>query len=99
VLRRLAVVSEVKVAATTGAGLDHTGVARDVWKLSLLLSEYQHVYPDEPVPLAFVCVLDNHPSKTYSWDHLERVIDRVGKHPGVKLLSHSAGVRPALTVP
>jgi len=99
VLRRLAVISEVKVAATTGEGLDHTEVARDVWKLSLLLAEYEQVYGDDPVPLAFVCVLDNHPTKTYNWHYMDQVIDRVGRHPGVNVLSHSAQVRPSLRVP
>ena len=99
VLRRLAVISEVKVAATTGEGMDHTEVARDVWKLSLLLAQYEHIYPSEPLPLAFACVLDNHPTKSYRWEHLDRVINAVGKHDGVVLLRHTATIRPTFVVP
>lgn len=99
VLRRLAVISELKVAATTGEGLDHTEVARDVWKLSLLLSEYERVFPGQPTPLAFACVLDNHPTRTYRWDYLDQVIDATGKHQGVTVLKHAAATRPTFSMP
>ncbi len=99
VLCRLAVISELKVAATTGDGLSHTEVARDVWKLSLLLTEFERTYPKCRPPLAFACVLDNHPTKRYSWHAMERAIERLGQHPAVKVLTHTSDVRPSMTVP
>ena len=38
-LADLAVISELKVAATAGQGLDHKQVAQDVYKLSMLLEQ------------------------------------------------------------
>ena len=67
-LSDLAVISELKVSSTQGEGLDHTEVCRDFWKLSMLLDEADRL--DIAAPLAFVCVLDNHPRKRYNLEWL-----------------------------
>src|SRR5262245_47939397 len=38
-LNELSVISELKVASTQGEGLDYTEICRDLWKLSMLLTE------------------------------------------------------------
>lgn len=99
ILRDLVVISEMKVAATQGGGMDHTEVARDVYKLSMLLAEFEAAHPGSPLPLAYVCVLDNHPRRAYDWAHLRRRLEDVPADPRVRILGEQfAGVtlRPAL---
>lgn len=83
----LAVISELKVASTTKSGLDHTEVCRDHWKLAMLMDEAER--RDIELPLAYVCVLDNNPAHTYSFDWLESRLakDPAGEH--VRLLRWS----------
>lgn len=80
----LAVISELKVAATQGGGLDHSEVVRDVWKLAMLLEEARAVGVRQP--WAFACILDNHPTRRYNADHLWRRIRELDEHPGVEVL-------------
>lgn len=92
-ISELAVISELKVSSTQGDGLDHTEVCKDFWKLSMLLDEADRV--GIAVPLAFVCILDNHPRKRYRLNHLleRRLVDDPAD-PRVQLLFHSIGDSP-----
>lgn len=73
----LAVITELKISSTQGGGLDYTEVCRDFWKLSMVLAELDA--RDLDVPLAYVGVLDNHPTKRFSFDHLA---SRLAAEPG-----------------
>lgn len=73
----LAVITELKIASTQGSGLDHTEVCRDFWKLSMVLAELDERKIE--APLAYVGVLDNHPTKRFSFDHLA---SRLAVEPG-----------------
>lgn len=86
-LREMSVISELKVTATQGGGQDHTEVARDAYKLSMLLHELtESGVPEEDLPLAFYCVLDNHPTKRYNRASLEAHFKRLPHHERVRLL-------------
>lgn len=85
-LRKMAVISELKVMATQGGGQSHTEVARDAYKLSMLLDELDRAAPGQPLPLAYFCVLDNHPRKPYNESALQAHFDRLPHHPNVRLL-------------
>jgi hypothetical protein len=91
-LADLAVISELKVAATAGAGLDHKEVAQDVYKLSLLAEEAERrgITP----PLTYVCILDNNTTKPYRRGGLQRRLDRVPHHPAVRILWFAPGDQP-----
>lgn len=82
----MAVISELKVTATQGGGQSHTEVARDAYKLSMLLDELERSVPGRPLPLAYLCVLDNHPRKLYNRAALEAHFERVPRHPSVRVL-------------
>lgn len=97
-LRRMAVISELKVTATQGDGQSHTEVARDAYKLSMLLDELSRSgVPDDQLPLAYLCVLDNHPTKTYSAMALRKHDERERWHPRVRLLVFDAETKAAAT--
>lgn len=99
-LRTMAVISELKVTATQGEGQDHGEVARDAYKLSMLLDEMRRSgVPEAELPLAYLCLLDNHPKKVYSQTHLERRFANLPHDPRVTLLLHAAPSehRPAFT--
>jgi hypothetical protein len=83
----LAVIGELKVASTAKEGLDHTAVCMDFWKLSMLLEEAE--VRGHRVPLAYVGVLDNHPTKVYNFDHLMTRLKREGVDSRVRLLRAS----------
>ena len=83
-LSQLAVIAELKVSATQGEGLEHTEVCMDFWKLSMLLEEADS--NDIEAPLAYVCILDNHRSKTYNFDWLGQRLDEEGFDARVKML-------------
>ena len=86
-LRRMAVISELKVTATQGAGQVHQEVAQDVYKLSMLLDELADLdQPDTELPLAYLCILDNHPTKVYNRDHLDQRLAKLPPHPNVRIL-------------
>lgn len=86
-LRQMAVISELKVTATQGEGQDHTEVARDAYKLSMLLDELEtRGAPSIDLPLAYLCILDNHPFKTYSRSSLEQRFQRLAPDPRVTIL-------------
>ena len=96
-LRGMAVISELKVTATQGEGQDHGEVARDAYKLSMLLDELRTSgVSADALPLAYLCVLDNHPRKTYDEAWLQRRFESVPHDPNVELLVHAAppGHRP-----
>jgi len=96
----LAIISELKVAATQGNGLDHTEVLRDVYKLSMLLTEFERQNPGRTAPLAYLCILDNHPRRIYNWAHLDRRLNDVPYDPRVRILGKQyAGItaRPDLS--
>jgi hypothetical protein len=88
-LDELAVISELKVAATSSGGLDHSELIRDYLKLSMLLrGRERHQPPCEQLPLAYMCVLDN--KRAYNWSYLrtriEAETDRID--PRVELLRY-----------
>ncbi|TDE89584.1 hypothetical protein EXU48_20720 [Occultella glacieicola] len=89
-LRDLEVICELKVSATQGEGLDHREVAQDVWKLAMLLDEYEAAFPGAPSPLAYALVLDNHPRKSYDQAALNRHLDSIRPRPEVQVLIHTA---------
>jgi hypothetical protein len=99
-LRGMAVISELKVTATQGAGQDHTEVARDAYKLSMLLDELERSGAEE-LPQAYLCILDNHPRKTYPRASLEAHFTRLAPDPRVTVLLHSVpeGKRPQIPTP
>jgi hypothetical protein len=82
---RLAVVSELKVAASTLDGLKHGPIRQDLAKLSILLDEADR--QKVSIPLAYMCVLDNHASKRYRFATLER--DLHDYDPRIALLRHT----------
>jgi hypothetical protein len=84
-LGRLAVVSELKVAASATDGLKHGPIRQDFAKLSMLLDEASR--HGVAAPLAYVCVLDNHASKRYRFTTLERDLQRYDSR--IALLRHS----------
>lgn len=86
-LRQMAVISELKVTATQGEGQIHTEVARDAYKLSMLLDELKTrgARADE-IPLAYLCILDNHPRKRYSRPALDRHFEALPRDPRVEIL-------------
>ena len=101
-LRSMAIISELKVTATQGEGQDHGEVARDAYKLSMLLDELRRSgVQDDDLPLAYYCILDNHPKMTYSRKTLERRFATLPHDPDVRLLLYTAPPeqRAALTVP
>jgi hypothetical protein len=59
----LAVITELKVASSMTQGLPYAQVHRDAQKLQAILAAGRHhaANAEHPMPLAFVCVLDNHP--------------------------------------
>ncbi|MGI9585168.1 MAG: hypothetical protein ACR2N7_06210 [Acidimicrobiia bacterium] len=82
---RLAVVSELKVGASTLDGLKHGSVRQDFAKLSMLLDEAER--QKVTIPLAYMCVLDNHASKRYRFATLERDLHRYDAR--ISLLRHT----------
>lgn len=99
-LRGMAAISELKVTATQGEGQDHGEVARDAYKLSMLLDELRSSgVPEDQLPLAYLCVLDNHPRKTYAEHTLQRRFEALDHDPKVTLLLHAAPPthRPSFT--
>lgn len=99
VLEQLAVIAELKVGSTGARGLDHAEVTRDVWKLSMLLDEFEVGHPGAHAPLAFACVLDNHPTKRYSRQKLGEHLAALKAHPGVRVLFARAAARPLVLGP
>ncbi|MDO8147483.1 hypothetical protein Q6350_03475 [Isoptericola sp. b515] len=97
VLDQLAVIAELKVASTTAEGLDHTEVAKDVWKLSMMLDEFHAGHPGAEPPLAFACILDNHPTRSYRKSWLDHRLAEVQPHRGVRVLYAQVAERPAVT--
>lgn len=85
-LQSMAVISELKVTATQGGGQSHTEVARDAYKLSMLLDELERAAPGQRLPLAYFCVLDNHPRKRYNESALQSHFDRLPRHANVRML-------------
>jgi len=83
-LADLAVISELKVAATAGQGLDHKEVAQDVYKLSMLLeqAELRGIQP----PLAYLGILDNNVGRGYRRPGLDKRLDAIPHHPAVRIL-------------
>ena len=80
-LQRLAdfsVVTELKVASSQIEGLDTTEVVRDFQKLSALLNAAERHYPSNRLPVAFVGVLDNHPTRRLN---VHRLLGRLATLP------------------
>lgn len=95
-LSDLAVISELKIASTQWEGLGHSEVVHDAAKLAFLLQEHRRLHPGSPQPLAFLCVLDNHPKRVYRFDVLRQRMEALGIPDTVRLLSAAADPRPAV---
>ncbi|GAB3168152.1 hypothetical protein GCM10027059_30380 [Myceligenerans halotolerans] len=98
-LKGLAAIAELKVGSSVANGLDHRAVANDVWKLSMLLDEFELGHPGVEPPLAYACVLDNHPRRHQDRAGLDRLLSETKPHPGVCILYRSSHERPADTGP
>lgn len=97
-LGRMAIISELKVTATQGEGQVHQEVAQDVYKLSMLLEELTNAgVPDDALPLAYLCILDNHPRKVYNRDLLTRRLSDLEPHPSVEIIGRT--LPPELRAP
>lgn len=94
-LKELAVLSELKIGASTQVGLDMRSLTRDVDKLRLLLTEFTLQYPGCEPPLAYLCVLDNHGRKQFNFEALKQYVDT--EAPRVTLLTDSSDTRPPIT--
>lgn len=99
VLEELAVIAELKVGSSLARRLKTKDVARDVWKLSMLLDEFELAHPGSAVPLAYACVLDNHPSEPFARAGLDAQLEAVRAHPGVRVMYFRAPVRALLAGP
>lgn len=89
-LNELAVISELKVAATQADGIIYREAAKDVYKLSMLLQEQP---AEHHRPLAFVCILDNHPKgEKFDRYHFESLLGQVPPHPDVHILYGESGL-------
>ena len=94
ILKHLSVISELKVGASTASGLQRRSILADVRKLGRLLEEHKLASRDSDMPLAFVCVLDNHHRQAFDMDALKAEVDEGGYHPGVRLLTASPSHKP-----
>lgn len=94
-LKELAVISELKIGASTQSGLRMTSLMRDAAKLTLLRSEFQVQYPENNAPLAYLCVLNNHGRKQFNPATLEQYCE--AEAPGVKLLAEPIPGRPPIS--
>ncbi|PXY19619.1 hypothetical protein [Prauserella muralis] len=95
-LSDLAVISELKVSFTQAGGLGHSEVVQDAAKLAFLLQEHRRANPEAPQPLAYLCVLDNHPRQKYRFDTLRERMVALEIPDTVRLLHATADPRPAL---
>lgn len=95
-LSDLAVISELKVSFTQTEGLGHSEVVQDAAELAFLLQEHRRANPDAPQPLAYLCVLDNHPKRAYRFDVLRQRMADMNIPDTVRLLAATADPRPAL---
>ena len=77
-LADFAVVTELKVASSQIEGLDTTEVVRDFQKLSALLNAAESHYPSNPLPVAYVGILDNHPTRRLN---VQRLLTRLAALP------------------
>jgi len=104
-LEGMAIISELKVTATQGLGQGAAAVARDVYKLSMLLQELERQSPIRRgraaiVPHAIVCVLDNHPRKRFGDGALKARLEQLPHDPRVRieimdLPEHQRAPRPS----
>lgn len=91
-LKELAVISELKIGASTQGGLSLQSLMRDADKLTLLLTEFELMHPKSEPPLAYLCVLDNHGNKQFNPEVLREYCE--SEAPGVQLRVGVPDVRP-----
>jgi hypothetical protein len=94
ILKYLSVISELKVGASTAGGLQRRSILADVVKLGRLLEEHSLSSPESDMPLAYVCVLDNHHRKTFDLEALKAEVQEGPYHRGVRLLANTAVTKP-----
>lgn len=94
ILKHLSVISELKVGASTAGGLQRRSILADVLKLGRLLEEHSLNSPEADMPLAYVCVLDNHHRQTYDMDALKAEVHEGRYHSDVRLLTASPSHKP-----
>lgn len=85
-LKDFSVITELKVSATQMGGLDYGEVLQDFRKLSHILDAAERQYPGQPLPAAFVGVLDNHPKRRFNFALLQERVLAAGVRPDVRLL-------------
>lgn len=84
-LQDFSVITELKVSATQMGGLDQGEVLQDFRKLSYILAAAAKQYGD-PLPAAYVGVLDNHPTRRFDFNLLKERLEQAGVRPDVRLL-------------
>lgn len=96
-LNHLDVISELKVAASQTNGLDFPEVKRDIYKLRMLFHARREEYGESKQPLAYLCVLDNHPKrKKFDKERLLSLAENIDSDLSVKVLYKSSENVPRL---
>ena len=85
-LKDFSVITELKVSATQMGGLDYGEVLQDFRKLSHILNAAEDQYKENPLPAAYVGVLDNHPKRRFNFDLLREQLAQAGVRQDVQLL-------------
>jgi hypothetical protein len=87
-LKDFSVITELKVSATQIGGLDYTEVVRDFEKLSAILNAAEAQYPENPLPSAYVGVLNNRSKPRFNFEYLQERLDAADIRPDVKPLTY-----------
>lgn len=87
----LAVISELKVASTVTHRLPYSAIVRDAKKLQAILKAGRQfdVNRNQPMPQAYLCVLDNHPTWRLNRSLLDSRLAQEGPLDDVHVLVHS----------
>jgi hypothetical protein len=87
----LAVISELKVASTVTHRLPYSAIVRDAKKLQAILNAGRQLEANrnKPMPEAYLCVLDNHPTWRLNHSLLDRRLAQAGPLDDVHVLVHS----------
>lgn len=89
-LADLDIVSELKVASTVTKRLPYSAVVRDARKLQAILDAGRLLPGNQhsTMPLAYLCVLDNHPTWRFNRRLLRQEMNKAGPLPDVRLVVH-----------
>lgn len=94
-LKDLTVITELKVAASVTNGLPYAQINRDARKLQAILTAGRDhpLNAGHSMPIAFMCVLDNHPTWRLNRTILTRYQEETGSASGIEWLVHPATQR------